>query len=144
MPDYSKGSIYKIVCNNTELIYIGSTCQPLHQRLSGHVRSYKFGRYYSSGEIIANANYSIILIEEYPCENKQQLLRKEREYIDSMDCVNKYRKFVSIEEKKEKKKKYRELNKDKLKEYHKEYKNTNKDVIIEKNKEHYNNNKDTI
>ena len=40
--DYSKGKIYKIVCNTTGLVYIGSTCKSrLCQRLSGHVGDYK-------------------------------------------------------------------------------------------------------
>ena len=42
MIDYSKGKIYKIVCNNTGLIYIGSTCEPtLARRLAKHVGNYK-------------------------------------------------------------------------------------------------------
>jgi predicted GIY-YIG superfamily endonuclease len=35
--DYSKGKIYKIVCNKTGLVYIGSTCRSLEQRLKEHV-----------------------------------------------------------------------------------------------------------
>ena len=35
MPDYSKGKIYKIVCNVTGLVYVGSTCEPtLARRLA--------------------------------------------------------------------------------------------------------------
>ncbi len=41
MPDYSKGKIYKIVCNTTGLVYIGSTCEPtLARRLAGHRGAY--------------------------------------------------------------------------------------------------------
>jgi len=84
------------------------------------------GKYYSSSELIANGNYSIILIEEYPCENKQQLLRKEREYIESLECVNICKRpFVTIDE---------------VKEYHKEYQQNNKNH----KKEYYNTNKDNI
>ena len=122
MLDYSKSSIYKIVCNNSGKIYIGSTCQPLHQRLAGHVRSYKQGKYYSSSEIIAGGNYDIILIEEYKCENKNQLLRKEREYIESLECVNICKRpIITIEEGKERTKEnrkvYRENNKESIKQY---------------------------
>jgi hypothetical protein len=39
--DYSKGKIYKIVCNITGLIYIGSTSQSLIQRLQDHKSGYK-------------------------------------------------------------------------------------------------------
>ena len=42
MPDYQQGKIYKIVCNTTGLLYIGSTTQKfLSSRLSGHMRNYK-------------------------------------------------------------------------------------------------------
>ena len=42
MPDYSKGKIYRIVCNTTGKVYIGSTSQDyLSQRLRKHVEEYK-------------------------------------------------------------------------------------------------------
>ena len=42
MVNYEKGKIYKIVCNTTGEIYIGSTTkQTLAQRLSQHVSQYK-------------------------------------------------------------------------------------------------------
>ena len=148
MPDYSKGTIYKLICNNTGLIYVGSTCQPLHQRLAGHVSNFKTSKNISSCQIIANGNYSIILIEEYPCENKQQLLRKEREYIDSLECINKYRPITTIEEKNEENKdnykQYYNTNKETILEKAKENYNTNKKTILEKAKEYYNTNKETI
>jgi predicted GIY-YIG superfamily endonuclease len=40
--DYSRGKIYKIVCNITNKIYIGSTCEPtLARRLAWHVQDFK-------------------------------------------------------------------------------------------------------
>ena len=40
--DYSKGKIYKIECNITGEVYIGSTTEPtLARRLSGHRRSFQ-------------------------------------------------------------------------------------------------------
>ena len=42
MPDYQLGKIYKIECNVTGKVYIGSTCEPiLARRLAGHIKSYK-------------------------------------------------------------------------------------------------------
>jgi hypothetical protein len=42
MPDYQLAKIYKIVCNITCDVYIGSTCEPiLARRLAGHVSNYK-------------------------------------------------------------------------------------------------------
>ena len=39
--DYSQGKIYKIVCNKTGLVYIGSTCKTLETRLKGHMNDCK-------------------------------------------------------------------------------------------------------
>jgi hypothetical protein len=37
MPDYSKGKIYTVRCrNDTSLIYVGSTIQPLAKRWGQH------------------------------------------------------------------------------------------------------------
>ena len=94
--DYSKGKIYRIICNKTNQIYIGSTCSTLTKRLSQHKTDFNCWlngttkKYVTSYKIIKNENYVIILIEEYPCENKNQLTSRERYYIELMDCVNRY------------------------------------------------------
>ena len=69
MSDFSKAKIYKIVCNVTGLVYIGSTIQKLSKRLSNHRHKYKQyldnkSRYVTSFKILENDNYEIILIEE--------------------------------------------------------------------------------
>ena len=81
MVDYSNGEIYRIVCNSTGKVYIGSTTQSLSKRLSSHRLDYKKclnGKYQfiTSFEIIKENNYEIILIENVPCNNKQELFRK--------------------------------------------------------------------
>lgn len=104
MPEYKNGKIYKLVCNITGLIYIGSTTVSLSTRKAGHSQSYKRfiegkGKNHgSSTEIIKGGNYSIILIEEYPCETKEQLLYRERYYIDTIQCVNIVNPIISREE----------------------------------------------
>ena len=92
--DYSKSKIYKIVDNSTDNIYIGSTCQTLALRLAGHVQKYKAvlkdsSDYTSSYEIIDNGDYDIILLESYPCGSKDELLARERYYIDLLKPINK-------------------------------------------------------
>jgi hypothetical protein len=95
--DYSKGKIYKIVDYTNNNNYIGSTCEPiLARRLAGHVncyRSYLNGKqnFVTSFKILENGNYNILLIEEYPCETKDQLLAREGHYIETLDCINKCR-----------------------------------------------------
>jgi len=88
MPDYKNGKIYKIVCNTTGKIYIGSTTVLLCRRLAGHVNAYNKSKYSSSKEILDGGNYSIVLIENVVCETKEQLLKRERYYIESIECVN--------------------------------------------------------
>jgi len=142
MPDYKNSKIYKIVCNTTGKIYIGSTTVLLCKRLASHVNAYRKGKYTSSKEILDGGNYSTVLIENMECDTKEQLLRKERHYIESIECVNKYRPIVSVEEKKEKEKEYKQLNKEAIVEQKKQYYNKNKEQISEQMKEYYNNNKE--
>ena len=140
--DYSKGKIYKIVCDTTGLVYVGSTIQKLCERLSKHKSDYRFYlknkfRFITSYHIIKNDNYKIILIQNCPCNSKEELDREERKYIESMDCVNKYIPGRTIKE-------YYEDNKDKIKKYEKEYRKNNKHKLKEKNKIYQLKNKDKI
>ena len=92
--DYSKGKIYKLVCNISGLVYIGSTCQKLSKRKGQHKDKYimyKNGKYHNltSFKIIENGNYDIVLIELFPCQSKEELHSRERYHIESIVCVNK-------------------------------------------------------
>jgi len=84
MPDYQQGKIYKIVCNVTGNVYYGSTIVPtLARRLAKHkekYREYKAGKcnYVTSFEIIDKNDYSIVLVELYPCNTRDELLMRER------------------------------------------------------------------
>ena len=135
--DYSKSKIYKIVCDTTKLTYIGSTIEALSRRLSGHRAAYK--RYLKGNNryVLKNNNYKIILIENCPCKNKEELERQERKYIETIECVNKNIPGRTYKE-------YYEDNKDKIKETQKEWYETNKNKIKEQQKKWYENNKDKI
>ena len=90
----NNGKIYKIVDNINQNVYIGSTCDSLKQRLSDHKSNYKAylngGRGYTrSLNIIKNNNYKIELLENCDIKTKQELLARERFYIDNNECVNK-------------------------------------------------------
>ena len=94
MPDYTKGKIYKIVCNATGKIYVGSTTQQLCVRIAGHRAGYKYFKegkraFVTSFQIIEQGNYDMVLIENYPCQSKEDLHRRERHYIETLECVNK-------------------------------------------------------
>ena len=95
MPDYQLGKIYKIECNVTGKVYIGSTCEPiLARRLAGHITDYKkylkgTFHYLSSFDVLQNGNYCIVLLEKYPCNSKDELHARERYHTNNIDCVNK-------------------------------------------------------
>ena len=93
--DYSQGKIYKIVCNKTGLVYIGSTCKTLEERLKGHeydmkrfihIRNnlpdkLKKTKFCTSFYIFLNKDYKIELIENYPCNTRLELETKECEHM---------------------------------------------------------------
>jgi hypothetical protein len=80
--DYSQGKIYKIVCNKTGLIYIGSTCNTLDERLKQHeydCKRYldkKSNKFVSSIYVIISNDYKMELIENYSCNHKKELETK--------------------------------------------------------------------
>ena len=43
----------------------------------------------TSYQILENGNFDIVLLELYPCENKDALCARERYYIESLECINK-------------------------------------------------------
>jgi hypothetical protein len=144
--DYSKGKVYKIVCNITGLIYVGSTTKEyLSQRLTKHKSDYKSyangtsTNYMTSYKILENGNYDIILLESVNCNSKDELHTRERYYIELLDCVNK-----NIPGHKLTNKEYYEKNKDKVKETIKEYYDKNKEKILEYKKEYRINNREIL
>lgn len=115
MPDYSKGKIYCLRSHQTDNVYIGSTIQTLAKRKGGHISAYnsylkKKCSWMTSFDIVKYGDFYIELIEDYPCENKQHLEKKEGEYIRDRVCVNK---IIVGRTDKELLNKYREKNKDK-------------------------------
>lgn len=128
MVNYQLGKIYKIVDLTSDMVYVGSTCEKtLAKRLAQHVGTYKcylkgIGNFVTSYKIIENGNYDIVLIEAYPCDSKDELHKRERHYIDTIECVNKSKPIAFDGEKeisqKEYNKKYYETNKQSLKDIH--------------------------
>lgn len=131
MVNYQNGKIYRIVCNVTGKQYIGSTVSTLSTRLSQHKNS--LIKTCSSREVLISDDYNIVLIEDYPCDRKEQLLQRERYYIEIMDCVNKKIPTRTKEEwyqdnkerLLEKQTIWNNNNKDKLREYQKTFKAKN-------------------
>jgi hypothetical protein len=153
--NYKNSKIYKLVSLQTDKIYIGSTTQPLYKRFGLHKNA---GNKCMSKELIKYDDCKIILIENFECNNKEELCKRERYYIDLYKdiIINKTIPTRTIKEYRqdnkekinEQTKKYIEDNKEKIKEYNKEYKKKysqdNKEKIKEKLKEYYKNNKETL
>ena len=93
--NYEYGKIYKIVSNQTDDIYIGSTSQKLlFTRFAKHRAGYntwlRDGQKFStSWYILKYDDAQIILIENYPCKDKYELEARERHHIENNKCVNK-------------------------------------------------------
>jgi hypothetical protein len=96
MVNYQLGKVYKLECLTTGQVYYGATCEPiLSRRLAGHKSDYEYYKrghpksYVSSFEILKNGNYAISLVENVPCNSKDELSARERYYIVNNVCVNK-------------------------------------------------------
>ncbi len=158
--DYKNGKIYKITDIAYTKMYIGSTCQPLSKRFSNHKANYKMWKdgkrckitSYELFDEFGVENCKIELIEEFACENKSQLERKEGEHIKNNECINKVIVGRTIKEwyidnvdkVKQQQKDYYIDNADKIKERMKEYYIDNKDKVKEQKKEYYIENADKV
>jgi ribosome-interacting GTPase 1 len=129
---YENGKIYKIhpICNHDESdIYIGSTSENyLSVRFSRHKSAYKYKKIATSSFKLFDKygieNCVITLLEPVNCRSKEELLARERFYIQSMKCVNK---SIPLRKNNE----YTKANKEKIKQWKKEYYELNKDKIKE-------------
>ena len=135
---YQLGKIYKITSEHTDKIYVGSTCKKLLcQRLAAHSSNFNqwkkgTGTYISSFELFELGSVQITLLEAYTCNTRDELLSKERYWIEQYkdNIVNKYIPIKTIDEKKETRKKYLEVNKVNIKERRKKYNEEHKQIII--------------
>lgn len=135
MPNCKNGKIYSIRSSQTTNIYIGSTTTSLSNRMARHRFDYKqflndTKNYVSSFELLKYEDAYIELIEDCPCDNREQLNRREGEVIRATNnCINKQiagrtRKQYCEDNKehiKQRMKQYREDNKEKIKQYRANY-----------------------
>ena len=156
--NYQNGKIYCIRNWVDDDIYIGSSCQPLSKRMAWHKSDRKADKkkhlkIYQKMDEIGFDNFYIELIEEHPCENVEQLRRREGEIIrDMKPSLNKEIAGTTIkewyndnkEEKIQKIKQYINDNSEWYKQYGKEYFEKNKDKITKYQKGWYEKNKQQI
>lgn len=129
---YSRGKIYMIESASTGLIYYGSTCNELYKRIGMHRNDYKrfqAGKYRrtTSFDVLQHPDARILLVEAFPCANKQELNAREAHYIRNNDCVNKNIPGRTDVE-------YYQENKEEILEKMKQYRQENKEMIMEKRK----------
>lgn len=131
MVNYQNGRIYKIV-NETNDIYIGSCCVELYKRYYYH-KCKKSNK--CSSKSMINIYSQIVLIENYECKNREQLLMREQYWIDyhknntDYNVVNRHKSYRSKEELKEYQKQYQKEH------YDKEYNNKNQKNYYQRHKE---------
>lgn len=175
--DYSKTVIYKLVCNDIEVtdVYVGSTTSMVkrknkHKCACNTTHSKK--RNLKIYKIIRNnggwSNWTMILIENYPCKNKLEASARERhwfellnatmntqvpsrtqaQYIkDNKEALYEYRKQHYRDNKDmylEKQKQYNEVNKEYIAQYKKQYREKNEQAIKQHEKEYRERNKENI
>ena len=147
--DYKNGKIYCIRNHINDKIYVGSTCQSLSKRMAYHRQDcMKSNRYntliYKMMSDLGRDNFYIELIEEYPCENSNQLTRREGELMRDLKASlnqviagrtpEEYKKNNYEKIKKTKAisdKKYAEKNKERIKEYQNNYYLKNRQKFLE-------------
>ena len=135
------GFIYKIYDNTNGSVYYGSTTETISRQMTGHRSSYNFWVAGKRGncksfEILKNNDYSYSLVEQVEFENKMELHKRERWWIENNECVNKHIPARSQDEKIEYHKEYRQQNREQLNEKQKEYHEKNKEQLNEKKKEY--------
>ena len=157
---YKRGQIYTIRnFNDNALIYVGSTIEPLPNRFYKHKRDCKSGKRSNRlyNHIINNdwSDWYIEFYEYYPCNNKQELSKREGEVIRLIGSINtnktineyheeiaekineKQRKYYieNAEKIKERQRKYNEENAEKIKEGQRKYREKNAEKIKAHDKE---------
>ena len=137
---YQDGKIYKILNSESDDVYVGSTTQKLSKRMTNHRTQAKNGKnhlLYQQMREIGDDKFYIELVENYPCENLEQLNKREGEYIRQMATLNEK---VAGRTKQEYNDNNRDIKNQKAKEYYQE----NKEQILQRQREHYEENKDRI
>jgi hypothetical protein len=145
MPDYSKTQIYRFICNDLSIKdnYIGSTTnwtkRKQHHKIScnnlndnkSHLTIYKIMRENGGFE-----NWNMILIEDYPCENKRQAEQREQYWKEFYNDNMGHRAFTTKENRLLQLKTNYETKKEPILEKARAYYQANKDLILSKQKEY--------
>jgi len=144
---YANGKIYKLCCKDPTIteIYVGSTLNQ-YKRKNSHKavcnnpnnRNYNLYVYQFIRENGGFDNWNIVILEEYPTENKNELVWKEREWIEQLKPVlnSCSRPIITLEQRREYLKKYYEENSEQRRETSKKYYEENKEKVSENQKKY--------
>jgi predicted GIY-YIG superfamily endonuclease len=142
--DYSKSIIYKFCCKDVSIkdIYIGSTTN-FRQRKRQHkcrcnTQNHQSKLYQFIRENGGFDNWDMIMIEQINCENRLELLRKEREWLEKLGGT------LNTEIPSRTQKERIDTNKKEYSKSQKEWYKNNKEIVIKKVKEYRETNKDKI
>ena len=146
MPDYNKAKIYRISAG--DLTYYGSTTQPLCNRMGSHRDDFRTGKGCASALVLQqDPEAKIVLVEDFPCENREQLNAREQHYIETQPCVNKYKAYTGLTEAEYNAQyqvqRYQE-NKEAILAQHRQYRQDNKEAIKARKSQHYQENREAL
>lgn len=122
---YENGKIYKLECEDDHFYY-GSTICELRKRLYYHKIASQTQPYrvYKHINTIGWDKVKIVLVQEFSCENRRQLIQKENEYIvlnkNNNLCLNTIVAFHTEETRKTAKKESYQKNIEQRREYDKQ------------------------
>ena len=118
--DFGKTIMYKIVCNdlNVKECYVGHTINMtkrkcVHKSACNNEKnkSHNLKIYQIIRENGGWSNWSMILVEKFPCEDKHEACKREREIIEELAAKkNKLYRYLTEEDLKEYDKKYYHIN----------------------------------
>jgi len=128
--------VYKLENDKNEL-YFGMTKSP-NKRWSDHMKNARDNGTCSSKKLWYDGDTVVAMQELEWFDTKEEAHEREKELIQSNNCVNKLKYDFDY---KTYKKEYLEKNKEVNAQYHKEYREKNKEVIAEKRKEYDEKNK---
>ena len=138
------GLVYKISCNVTGFMYIGSTTKKLGARLYHHEAKYKawtekkLNYMYTSFICLVNEDYNVSTIERVIFDDINELHKREHYWINQIDCVN----LINPVCNNEYAMKYYYKNKNEILNRRKEYYKLNKEKIKKRARERYHQLKD--
>lgn len=149
--DYSKSCIYKIVCKNSQIkdCYVGSTTDLVRRRQNhkhdcthSNRKGYNAYVYQFIRENGGWNNWQVLHIEDYPCNSRLELEKREREVLEELGST--LNKCIPTRTEKEYNKFYYEQNRDFFKKTNEEYRKANREKIRKYNEEYRKQNREKI